>query len=263
MATTPHATPSRDPADDGSLLGMIREVLKKHLQGVDDMLPARVLSYDRNTNRARVLPLVRLLTTDNRQVSRAPIASVPVLQYGGGGFVLSFNLKAGDLGWIKANDRDISLFLQTYGEQAPNTVRLHSFSDAVFIPDVMTGYDIGEEDAENAVLQSLDGNVKISLGEASLKLAVGGTTITLTEGGVEVVGETTFKDPVIMEQTLDVTGNTTLAATLAVTGAASFVALVTMGAGATIGGIPFSSHRHLVSGIQTGGGSVNSGGAMP
>lgn len=246
------ATPSRDPADDGTLLGMMREVLRKHLQSVDDMLPAKVLAYDRSTNRVRVQPLVRLVTTDARQVTRAPIASVPALQYGGGGFVLSFPIAAGDLGWIKANDRDISLFLQTYGEQAPNSLRLHSFSDAVFIPDVMTGYTIGGDDAQNAVLQSLDGSVKLSMGSDSLTLLVGGTSVTLTASGVEVVGVTTFKDPVIMEQTLAVTGATTLTGPVTAPGG-----IVT--SGITIGGLPFEDHVHQVANVQTGPSTIISG----
>lgn len=191
------------------MLGLMREVLKKHLQGVDDMLPAVVEAYDRATNRARVRPLVRLVTTDGRQIARAPVASVPVIQFGGGGFVLSFNLQPGNLGWIKANDRDISLFLQTYGAQAPNSMRMHSFSDAIFVPDVMTGYSLAGEDANNAVLQSLDGSVKVSLGAAQLKLAAGGASLVLTgaaatldvggAGFTTTSAGTTFAGPVIIE----------------------------------------------------------------
>lgn len=158
-----HAPPSRDPANDDSLLGMAKQILDKFLNGVDDMLPARVLSYDRATNRAAVMPMVKLLTTDNRQIGRAQVASVPVMQFGGDGIALSFNLKAGDLGWIKANDRDISLLLQGYKDSAPNTLRKHSLQDAVFIPDVMHGLTIAAEDAEHAVLQTLDGSVRVAI----------------------------------------------------------------------------------------------------
>lgn len=221
-----HAFPSRDPADDGSLLGVMRTVLDKFLQGVDDMLPARVLSYDRATNRATVLPMVKLLTTDNRKLSRAQVASVPVLQHGGGGFVLSFNLRPGDLGWIKANDRDISLVLQAYADDAPNTLRKHSFEDALFIPDVMRGYSIAGEDASNAVFQSLDGSVKVSLWEDRLKLYVGSLSLTMGPSLTTIVGPVVFTDPVTMQQTLQVDGHSTL------TG------------GANIGGIEFGTHLH-------------------
>lgn len=193
MADLPNvAPPSLDPADADSMLGMARMVLQKFLQGVDDMLPAIVVSYDRTKNRAKVRPLIRMVTTDGRQVGRAPLAAVPVFSYGGGGFTLNFPLKAGDLGWIKANDRDISLMLQGGKESPPNTKRLHSFQDAVFIPDVMKGYAIAGEDADNVVLQSLDGTVKVAVGAAGLKLAAGGMSMTMTTAGTVFVGPVTI-----------------------------------------------------------------------
>src|ERR1700712_4678497 len=99
--------PSHNPADDDSMAGMLRLVLTKFLQNTDDMLPARVIAYDRTANRASVQPLIAMVTTDNVQVNRSQLASVPVLQLGGGDCMLSFPLKSGDLGWIKASDRDI------------------------------------------------------------------------------------------------------------------------------------------------------------
>jgi hypothetical protein len=230
-----HANPSRDPADDGSLLGMARAILDKFLQGVDDMLPARVVTYDRATNRATVVPMVKVLTTDNRQVSRAQIASVPVLQLGAGGVVLSLTLKPGDLGWIKANDRDISIVMQAYVDNAPNTLRKHSFQDAMFIPDVMHGITTVGEDAENAVLQTLDGNCRVAIWPDRVKLSAGALSVEIGPASIEVIGPVNFHDPVAMAQTLAVNGLSTLAG------------------GATIGGIPFDTHKHT--GVQTGGGT--------
>jgi hypothetical protein len=166
-----NANPSLNPANNGTLAGALETAFNKVMQGVSDMLPAKVIKFDRTANRVQVQPLIAIVTTDESTVSRAQLASLPVLQLGGGGFVLNFNLIPGDLGWIKANDRDISLFLNSYKESKPNSNRLHSFSDAVFIPDVMTGYTIAGEDADNAVLQSLDGTVKISLGIGKIKVS--------------------------------------------------------------------------------------------
>lgn len=228
------ANPSRDPADDGSLLGMARVVLDKFLQGVDDMLPARVVSYDRATNRAIVVPLIKVLTTDNRQISRAQIASVPVLQLGAGGVVMSLNLVPGDLGWVKANDRDISIFLQSYTENGPNTLRKHSFQDALFIPDVMHGITTVGEDASNAVLQTLDGNCRVAIWPDRVKLSAGSLNITIGPSTIDVTGVVNFHDPVNMDETLTVTGHSTL------TG------------GAEIGGIEFGTHKHTD--VEPGGG---------
>ena len=181
--------PSIDPANDGDLVGAFRHIFGKMIQNVDDMLPAQVIAYDRVSNRATVQPLVMVLTTGDTTVQRASVASIPVFRFGGGDFMLSFNLKAGDLGWIKANDRDISLFLQSGNASAPNTLRKHSFSDAMFYPDAMRGYTVAGEDLENAVLQNKDGSVKISVGQDKIKIvapAIEMVSGSLTHNGVNI-----------------------------------------------------------------------------
>lgn len=235
----PHAIPSRDPADDGTLIGMVRQVLDKFLQGVDDMLPARVVSYDRSTNRAMVVPLVKVLTTDGRQVQRAQIASVPVMQFGGGGVALSFHLQPGALGWIKANDRDISIVMQAYKDNAPNTLRKHSFSDAVFIPDVMHGVTINAEDAGHAVLQTLDGSVRVAIWPDRVKITAGALSATVGPSAITLVNGA---------QTVTVG-----AAGTAIAGPVAFSGPVDMTGGLTVNGIPFGSHKHT--GVTIGGGT--------
>lgn len=165
-----NADPSINPADTGGMAGMFNLIMRKNGMKTDDMLPAKVIAFDRASNRAQVQPMVMVLTTANEKVQRAQIASVPVLQIGGGGFMLNFNLNPGDMGWIKASDRDISLFLANGAEDVPNTDRIHSFEDGLFIPNVMTGFAIAGEDEENAVFQNLDGSVRISLWENKIKI---------------------------------------------------------------------------------------------
>lgn len=211
-----NANPSLNPADDGSLTGMLRQVLGKFLQGVDDMIPAKVIAFDRATNRAQVQPLIKMITTSGELVSRANVASVPVFQFSGGGFVLNFPLNAGDYGWLKATDRDMSLFIQSFKESEPNTFRKHSFEDSVFFPDIMRGYTIPSEDLENAVWQNYSGSVRISLWPNKIKM---------TAPLIEL--ETT---------TLDVLGT------------------ITAGVDVITNGISLKDHRH--SGVQTGGGNT-------
>ncbi len=157
---------SFDPSARDDLTGVLRYVLTKFLQGTDGMLPAQVIATDRKT--VSVQPLISMITTSNEIVQRSVIPSIPVQWPGGGGFVMSWPLRAGDFGWIKSNDRDISLFLQSLRRGSPvssppNTARKWSFSDAVFIPDTMgNGVNIAGGDAANAVIQNLAGTVKIA-----------------------------------------------------------------------------------------------------
>jgi len=182
--------PSIDPANEGDLLGALRHILGKELQALDGMLPAKVIAYDRVKNRVTVQPLIMMMTTSNTTIQRATIASIPVYQIGGGGFILNFNLNAGDLGWIKASDRDISLFLQSYSASAPNTIRKHNFSDSVFFPDVMRGYTIAGEDVSKTVLQNLDGSVKITLSDTMVTTKVGAVKMEVSASGVAITGGT-------------------------------------------------------------------------
>lgn len=151
--------------DLGSLGGAFRAILKKWLQGsVDGMLPATVIAADAKREYATVQPLIMVLGTNGSTTSRAQIAKVPIFNAGAGGFVLSFPIKPGDLGWIIASDRDISLYLQSNKEAPPNTGRLHTFNDGLFVPDAARQWVLADEDADNAVWQSLDGVTKVALG---------------------------------------------------------------------------------------------------
>jgi hypothetical protein len=176
---------SMHPADEGSLAGAFHHIVNKMLQQKNDMLPAQIISFDRATNRATVKPLIRILTTDGTTISRANNINLPVLQLSGGGYILNFPLNTGDLGWIKANDRDISLFLKNYSEAKPNTLRKNSFEDGIFIPDSMTGYSIDGADSTNLVLQKKDGSVKISIGDDTIKI-IAPTKIQIDASEIEL-----------------------------------------------------------------------------
>lgn len=178
--------PSKDPSlEGGGLAGALTQVLDKFLQNVDDCLPAKVVGYDRKANTATVQPLVAVLSTEGKSLPRAQVASVPVLAIGGGNFVVNFPLKPGDLGWIKASDRDIALFMQGLREAKPNTVRKHSFSDGVFIPDVYRQYTVDGEDFDaNMVIQSLDGKIRVALWPDRVKTTCKDTWLEVHENGV-------------------------------------------------------------------------------
>lgn len=187
--------PSKDPADEDSLPGVLRSVFRKLMQGTDGMLPATVVSYDRVANVATVRPLIALLTTSGETVKRAQVARVPVVALGGGGFVINFPLRPGDRGWIEASDRDISLFLQSGGDAAPNTLRLHSFEDGRFIPDVFAAYDVSEVAADAMTIQSADGAVRLELSPARIKITAPdvmiNTGLLTVNGNVATVGTLT------------------------------------------------------------------------
>lgn len=201
--------PDIDPANNESLAGTLQFAFQKLMQNVNGMLPAQVIKYDRITNRVQVQLMITVVTTSGAQVARPQIASLPVLLLGGGGFFLGFNLNPNDLGWVIANDRDISLFLQTYQQTAPNTGRIKSFSDGLFIPSVMTGFTIAGGDSNNTVLQSLDGSIKITLGSGAV--SVSAPTVNVT---ASVKLNLTAPEVLVTSPLLAATGNITATGTI-------------------------------------------------
>lgn len=187
--------PSHDPADEGHLAGLLKVYWQKSLQATDGQLPCEVISYNRTTNKALVQPLISMVDTSGQPLVRAQIASVPVLALGGGGFVITFPLKKGDLGWIEASDRDISLFIQQMQQSKPNTHRMHTFEDGRFVPDAFAQYTFNSGDAANMVIQSYDGTVKIALGPSIVNVVSNGTVnvtstgkTTVTASEVDLIG---------------------------------------------------------------------------
>lgn len=233
--------PSQNPADDGSAAGALNTIFRKQMMEAQGQLPAVVLNYDRRANRATVRPLIQMLLTNGQTVQRASIVSVPVLSLGGGGFTLNFPLKAGDLGWIEASDRDISLFLQAMTEQKPNTLRIHSFNDGRFIPDAFAKYAINEADGTAATLQSYDGSVRIALDTAQIRITAPSVQVTATEDITMNAGTLiTMTAPAI---SLNQTGGGS---------GATFTGAPVVMPDAIIAGVTQSTHHH--GNVQNGGG---------
>jgi hypothetical protein len=158
MTDTSFSPFSSNPANNDSLSGLLRLALRKWTQYLDNQLPAQVVAYNRPTNRAQVQPFILAVTTNGVQITRAQIASVPVRMWGAGGVVVSCCPAPGDLGWLHANDRDISLFKQSGENAAPNTKRQHSFEDAIFEPDPITDVTIASGHGGDFVIQAKDGS---------------------------------------------------------------------------------------------------------
>lgn len=232
--TTPKI-PSKSPAIDGDLGAALSFILQKTLQRIDGQLPARVVSYNRTTNRATVQPLISIISTGGQRVGRAPIAAVPVLAIGGGNFFINFPLGPGDLGWIEASDRDISLFLQSAQLSPPNDARVHSFESGRFIPDVFDNFTFAP-DGGAMVISSLDGSTRLVMSEGKINLIAADVQINSTTAEINASSSVTVNTG---SYNINTTGFGTQ-----VTGA------VTLPTNTTIAGRPFLSHEH--SGVQTG-----------
>ena len=163
------SVPQYDPSNENTLQGLLSQHAEQVTKTMEVMLPATVISYNRTSGFASVQPSISMVSATGQIVPREPIGSIKVVTIGGGNFVLSFPLPAGSKGWIKACDRDISLYLQSGDTSHPASKRFHSFSDGVFIPD-FSSFTIAGEDADHATLQNQDGSIRISLWADRVKI---------------------------------------------------------------------------------------------
>jgi hypothetical protein len=173
--------PDFDRSNQGTLQGLIAQALNNFKKNLDNCLPATVISYDRTKNVASLQPQIQMLAVDGTLVNRASIASAPVFAMGGGGFLINFPLVSGSKGWIKANDRDISLYLQSGNTTAPGSGIMHSFSNGVFYPDFGSNFTIAGEDNASAVIQNQAGTIKISFWPNKVKITAGSNTFEVNE----------------------------------------------------------------------------------
>lgn len=159
-------------SEKGDLTSNLRLFFESFIkENLDDMLPCKVVAHDRDTNRVDIQPLIMLKATDGSKINRQIIKNIQVFRFGGGGFFISIPIKVGDFGWIKANDRDISLMVQSGGKaDIPNTKRLHSFNDGLFFPDTLKDWVINGKNANALVISSMDGSTCIAVDNGRVEI---------------------------------------------------------------------------------------------
>ena len=178
---------------------LVREILAATKRSLEVSIPCIVTKVISRT-KLNVKPLIKIVAQDGTSKERGIIEGLPVFTAGAGDKFISFPVAVGDIGWLDACDRDISLFLQSYGNVEPPTSRMHSFSDARFVPDIMTNITVAAEDATAMVIQTRDGTVKIAvdndevrvknndasvvMGADSIDVATSSVTINITDSSV-------------------------------------------------------------------------------
>lgn len=212
--------PNINPANNDSFAGLIQYSFAEYQKSVQGLLPARVIKYDRNANRVSVQLLIKLIGTSGKTYQNTQISNLPVMLLGGGDFFVSANLNPGDLGWLFATDRDISLFLDTYKEAAPSVNLVKNFSSSFFIPDIMTGYTISSEDASNFLISNKNASVKISLGADTITVTAPNVTINTEQATVNATNVTLTTEQTTVNASTDMTinGNTIINGSLTING---------------------------------------------
>lgn len=248
--TTPNI-PSIDPAQRGTLEGVIELALRKHSQNFNVQLPCELLAYDRVKNRATVRPLISKVQTSGNIIRLAQVASVPVLALGGGNVCMTFALKRGDFGWIEASDRDISLFLQSMQDAPPNTLRLHDYSSSRFVPDAFRRYIFNAaDDSESMVIQSYDGTVKICLDPARIRVIAPTVAVTASVAATVETADASVTASTSITMTSGATSMSMTPAAFNVTSPAIALNQTGGGVGSTFTGQPVVMPDAIIAGVQ-------------
>lgn len=174
-----------------------------------------------------VTPLVNQLDGAGNAIPHVTIYNVPYMRMQGGANAIIIDPQPGDIGICGFASRDISKIKSTKKQGNPGSYRKFSFADGLYIGGVLNG-------TPTQYVEFSSAGIRI---HSPTLVKLDAPDIQLNATTVEISGSSsiTITAP-----------NTTLNGNLNVTGTA------------TIGGIPFASHRHT--GVQTGGG--NTGGPI-
>ncbi len=186
--------PSNNPAETNSESGKNDFLFDKLLSKIEKIAPAQIISYDRQKNRAVVQILNQSITSQGGKIPRKPLKDIPALVLYGGDFVLSFPIKEGDVGWICAADRNISIFKQTLKMFAPATYEKHRYKDSFFVPNYINGFTYTPDDEDAVLLTSTDGSTKISVKQGQVTIIANTIHLGGTSGAFVLTENSTITD---------------------------------------------------------------------
>lgn len=122
------------PTFETALAGMI----DGKIAGIFTAMPGRVESYNSATQKAVILPLVKVAHTDENgaRVAReiAPLVDVPIQFPGMGQFRITMPVNSGDIVLLIFASCSLDRWLSSGGVTDPGDDRHHDLSDAIAIP---------------------------------------------------------------------------------------------------------------------------------
>lgn len=144
-------------------------------------LPAKVISFDPAKQTVTLAVQIKMQLSDGGGADIPPLVDVPVSFPRGGGFAVTFPLKAGDEGIAIFSERCLDGWWQSGGASLPLDFRLHDLSDAMFIPGICSvPRAINSFFTDGLSMQTLDGSTYIRITNGRIKI----------KGNIEHAGNT-------------------------------------------------------------------------
>ncbi len=170
-------------------------VLQQFRKTIYTALPATIESYNTKTKRAKLVPAIKSISTDNKSSLLPVLVNVPVIFPASGAFTMHFPLAAGDAVLVVFSQRGIQNFKQDYQRSNPTNenvldydspIAIAGFGAISFTPAETNSASLQTNDGKNAVIigesevsLKLDNN-SVTVSSSDIKLSVGSATATLT-----------------------------------------------------------------------------------
>lgn len=160
----------RQYVDDRSLVDVLDFWLDNRLRNIHTILPGKIEQYYGHTERkAKVKPLVKLKTNNNKDIAIDPIDNVPVIFPSNSSFNFLYPLSRGDGVLLLFSESPIGNFLNSTEEQASDDLERFSLTDCIAIPGLWSFRSVPstaqikfEVDSQNAItIQTSTGTIKI------------------------------------------------------------------------------------------------------
>lgn len=171
----------------------IRDIFERFFDGyarenLYTSLPARIVSvknYSR-TQTIDVTPSIARLKTSGQSVSNDDIIiyEVPVVSPAGGGALMSFPLKEGDLVWLNFSMRNLEDWQNSDGnaDVIPSDSRHYNMSDAIAFPCIYTSTTNLNPSANNVELKFKDNHIVLTP-DMVITITNGNSTINMDSSG--------------------------------------------------------------------------------
>ena len=153
------------------LADLLRTAIRAEIARVHTQAPARVVSYDPATQRAKVQLVISHAFEDPETGERKfyqppPLADVPVIFPA----ILTWPIGKGDPGWVQFAERSTDEYVATGRDSDPADARRFDLSDATFYPTFLRGE--ADADGSAAVLASDDLRVRSSSTSVTRPVAI-------------------------------------------------------------------------------------------
>lgn len=205
------------------LTEVMESSIHEALKGVGTSIPGHVLSFDPDTQLAKVQVGVEFVSVTNESFAIAPIINVPV-HFPGGDFCVEYQIDEGNEGLIVISQRCIDGWIEQGGVSPQSVKRKLDMQDALFIPGIRSKPGAIADFQNNGVrMRNKSGSEYIWLkNDSTADIVIGTLNIT---GNIVHTGNTTQ------------TGGTAISGTLT-------AATVTATTSITVNGVEVKDHDH-------------------